>query len=166
MEKEFVKRQSCSFFGHRKISLNVEQVKNLERLIEELIVKYNVQYFLFGSRSEFDALCHKIVSQLKKKYPHIIRISYTSGSESCLLEIERKIVEALKIKESIEMAEELEEKYMSAVSSLGLRDKAMVLDCYLNGMPYWKIGMEYGFSEEGARKHLDRLIKKIAEKIK
>ncbi|MBQ7226540.1 MAG: hypothetical protein IJX02_08095 [Clostridia bacterium] len=83
-----------------------------------------------------------------------------------LLENERKIVEALKIKESIERAEELEEKYMSAVSSLGLRDKAMVLDCYLNGMPYWKIGMEYGFSEEGARKHLDRLIKKIAEKIK
>lgn len=30
--------------------------------------------FLFGSKSEFDDLCRKVVSLLKEKYPHIKRI--------------------------------------------------------------------------------------------
>ena len=34
----------------------------------------NVDTFLFGSKSRFDALCLEIVSEIKEKYPHIKRI--------------------------------------------------------------------------------------------
>lgn len=30
--------------------------------------------FLFGSKSQFDNLCHTIVTELKEKYPHIKRV--------------------------------------------------------------------------------------------
>ena len=70
---------------------------------------------------------------------------------------------ARRLKEEIAQSQELERKYMGAILTLDTSDKAMLLDCYINGMPYWKIAMEYGFSEEGARKHLDRLVKKIAK---
>jgi hypothetical protein len=32
-------------------------------------------------------------------------------------------------------------------------------------MPYWKIANEYGYSEEGARKHISALIGKIAAAV-
>ena len=45
--------------------------------------------FLFGSRSDFNSLCHAIVTELKEKYPHIQRRAYTCRSETCTLEKER-----------------------------------------------------------------------------
>lgn len=39
-----------------------------------LITKENVRLFYFGGFGEFDDLCHKIVSELKNKYPNIYRI--------------------------------------------------------------------------------------------
>ncbi|MBE5730414.1 MAG: hypothetical protein E7350_00490 [Clostridiales bacterium] len=80
----------CSFFGHRKIELTEELKQRTKKVIEDLITKHNVLIFLFGSRSDFDYLCHSIVTELKEKYPNIKRISYTCRSESCTLESERK----------------------------------------------------------------------------
>ena len=40
----------------------------LKNYIEDLIVNHNVNTFLFGSRSDFDFVCHKIVTELKEKY--------------------------------------------------------------------------------------------------
>ena len=42
--------------------------------IETLITYKKVHTFLFGSKSQFDDLCYKIVTELKEKYPHIKRI--------------------------------------------------------------------------------------------
>ena len=47
--------------------------------IENLIVNENVDTFLFGSKSQFDDLCHKVVTELKEKYPHIKRIYVRSA---------------------------------------------------------------------------------------
>ncbi len=33
-----------------------------------------IDTFLFGSKSEFDDLCHEVVSDLKEKYSHIKRV--------------------------------------------------------------------------------------------
>ena len=44
---------------------------------------------MFGSNSDFNSLCHAIVSELKEKYPHIQRRAYTCRSETCTLEKER-----------------------------------------------------------------------------
>ena len=62
----------------------------MEKTIENLVNKEGVTTFLFGSRSEFDTLCHSIVTDLKAKYPHIKRKAYTCRSETCTLENERE----------------------------------------------------------------------------
>ncbi len=65
---------TCCFFGHRKIDETEELKKRLCDVIANLIVKEAVNTFLFGSRSEFDELCHETVTQMKVTYPHIKRI--------------------------------------------------------------------------------------------
>lgn len=61
----------CCFIGHRKINITEELVLKLNDIIEHLIVKNNVQIFLFGSKSVFNDLCVKVVTSLKKKYDFI-----------------------------------------------------------------------------------------------
>ncbi|MBQ7798788.1 MAG: hypothetical protein IJ371_06675 [Clostridia bacterium] len=64
----------CCFIGHRKIEYSVELEQKLTELVENLIVKFNVGIFLFGSKSQFNDLCWDIVTKLKQKYPYIKRI--------------------------------------------------------------------------------------------
>ena len=51
-----------------------ELKEKLRVVIERLIVDENIDKFLFGSKSQFDDLCYDIVTEIKKKYPHIKRI--------------------------------------------------------------------------------------------
>ena len=76
---EDVKLYTCCFFGHRKISKTPELVERLAKTIESLITDSGVDTFYFGSKSEFDDLCHKVVTELKEKYPHIKRIYVRSS---------------------------------------------------------------------------------------
>ncbi len=67
-------KNTCCFFGHRKI-IETEALKTkLYEAIENLIIKENIDTFLFGSKSEFDDLCHIVVTKLKGKYSYIKRI--------------------------------------------------------------------------------------------
>ena len=59
----------CSFFGHRKIEITEELKEKVRAIVEDLIVNHNVLIFLFGSRSDFDYLCHLVVTELREKYP-------------------------------------------------------------------------------------------------
>ncbi len=69
-----MKRKTCCFLGHRKIEITDALRNKLYNVIKKLIVEENVNTFLFGSKSQFKDLCHKIVSELKIIYPHIKRI--------------------------------------------------------------------------------------------
>jgi len=71
-------KTSC-FFGHRKIDETEDLKVNLYKIIEDLIVNEKVDTFLFGSKSEFDDLCHKTVTDLKEKHPHIKRVYVRSA---------------------------------------------------------------------------------------
>ena len=71
--------KACCFFGHRKIDETPELIERLIREIEILIAEKEVSIFYFGSKSEFDDLCHKTVTELKEKYPHIKRIYVRSA---------------------------------------------------------------------------------------
>lgn len=71
-----MKSKTVCFIGHRKISLDETGEGRLKDIIEGLIVNENVRVFLFGSRSEFDDMCHEIVTDLREKYPFIERYSY------------------------------------------------------------------------------------------
>ena len=73
------KAYTCCFFGHRNIIQTDELRHKVYSVIEELIRDYNVHIFLFGSKSAFDDLCHKIATDLKEKYPHIKRIYLRSS---------------------------------------------------------------------------------------
>ncbi len=66
--------KTCCFIGHRKIDTTEDLEKRLYVIIEDLILNKDVNVFLFGSKSDFDDLCHKIISKLKEKYPYIKRI--------------------------------------------------------------------------------------------
>ena len=81
--------KTCSFFGHRTIEITEELKQKVKEIIEDLIVNHSVLTFLFGSRSDFDYLCHLVVTELKEKYPNIIRKCFTCRSETCTLESER-----------------------------------------------------------------------------
>ena len=74
MNRYDIKAHTCCFFGHRKIAETKELQNNLYEIIENLIISEKVDTFLFGSKSDFDKLCLKIVTALKEKYPHIKRI--------------------------------------------------------------------------------------------
>ena len=73
------KEKSCCFFGHRKIDETEELKNNLYEIIENLIANKKIDTFFFGSKSQFDDLCHKIVTELKEKYPHNKRIYIKSA---------------------------------------------------------------------------------------
>lgn len=75
----FDKEHCCCFFGHRKIAETEELRDNLYAVVENLIKDYEVDTFLFGSKSEFDDLCLNIVTDLKEKYPHIQRVYVRSA---------------------------------------------------------------------------------------
>ena len=68
------KLHTCCFFGHRKIEATDELVNRLKEIVEDLIMEKKVENFLFGSKSQFDKLSLQVVTELKKKYPHIRRI--------------------------------------------------------------------------------------------
>ena len=80
----------CSFFGHRKIKYSEDLKKKVETIIEDMIKRYGVTTFLFGSRSEFDDLCHHIVTELQKNNPQIKRIMYTCRSEYAVKKEEKE----------------------------------------------------------------------------
>lgn len=71
--------KACCFFGHRKINETPELTESLTREIEILITENEVSIFYFGSKSQFDDLCHKVTTELKEKYPHIKRVYVRSA---------------------------------------------------------------------------------------
>ena len=87
--------KACSFFGHRTIDETLVLVNRLRKEIVNLIENEGVRIFLFGSRSDFNELCHKIVSELREIYPDIQRRGYPCQSEVFVLEKNREITERI-----------------------------------------------------------------------
>ena len=71
----------CCFIGHRTIEQTDELLALLTDTIRRLILEEGVCYFLFGSRSAFDDLCHCIVTEFQQEFPNIVRVAYTRRSE-------------------------------------------------------------------------------------
>ena len=84
--------KTCCFIGHRKIDKSEAFSQKLERVIVGLIDE-GADTFLFGSRSEFDDLCHRIVTKLQKRYPQIKRIMYNCRGEAVLTKEEKEKAE-------------------------------------------------------------------------
>ncbi len=74
-------KTSCCFIGHRKITDKELVFVAVKRTVQRLILEKGVKTFHFGSKSEFDDICHLVVSELQNKYPDIVRINYNCKSE-------------------------------------------------------------------------------------
>ena len=61
----------CSFFGHSQVEKDI--YKRVEEIVENLVLK-GVNVFFFGGLGEFDDICYRVVSELKKKYTFIRRV--------------------------------------------------------------------------------------------
>lgn len=85
--------RSCSFIGHRKIEVTDNLKNHLYSLIEKLIVYFEVKYFLFGSKSQFNDLCYDIVMCLQSKYPSIITRFYNCSNEYGATKAEKTILD-------------------------------------------------------------------------
>ncbi len=128
-------KTSC-VIGHRNAEFNEIKIKKLTEFFENLIVDNNVEIFLFGSRSNFDFICHKIVTELKAKYSFIQRKCYTCRSETCTLESERtyweKVYSNFYKKEvqllGIEKEVEFKDKWISGKAGYVERNRAMIND--------------------------------------
>ena len=81
MSKPMSTENTACFFGHRKVSVTDDLKSRLYNEIENLVTTDGINTFLFGSKSQFDDLCYKIVSELKEKHPDIRRIYVRAESE-------------------------------------------------------------------------------------
>ena len=65
--------KTCSFFGHREITLTNELYAIVKTEIVNSVL-FGCRIFYFGGYGEFDRLCYSIVTELKKEYTDIKRI--------------------------------------------------------------------------------------------
>ncbi len=84
---------ACCFIGHRKIQRKELVFQKVKEVVEKLIVENGERVFYFGSKSEFDALCHKVVTEFQSSYPDITRINYNLRSEYVVKKEEREKLE-------------------------------------------------------------------------
>ena len=126
----------CCFIGHRKVEDKEAVAERVREVIEELITKKGVSVFSFGSKSEFNDLCHEIVTGFKEKYPEIERIVYTCRSEAFVSEDDRETLEKInkmitKYENKIlgfESEREFRGKYTAGRASYIERNQAMIDD--------------------------------------
>ena len=113
-------------------------------------------------------LYNRSVSKLKElKTTHEMRIKMLermgeSEKAKEIIEREKTLVSSLDFATKIDKALSLEEKYMGIITALEPLERDIIIDTYINGLPYWKIGLEIGYSEEGVRKKVSKIIKGIA----
>lgn len=109
---------------------------------------------------------HSIEAFMTMKDKHEKRLEYLSGllPSKEVDEEKKRIEELLKridIQGYIVRATSLEEKYMAAIDKLDPLDKKIIVDGYINGRAYFKIGRDIGYTEAGIRKRLDKIFKQI-----
>lgn len=113
---------------------------------------------------------HSIEALMTMKDKHEKRLEYLSGlpPSEAVEEEKRKIVsllERIDIQGYIARATALEERYMAAIDKLDPLDKKILIDGYINGKAYYKIGWEIGFSTQGVQNRISIIIKKIASML-
>ncbi len=130
----FKLENSVCFIGHRKINTTDELKQKVRNTVTQLIENEGIVNFIFGSRSEFNSLCHDIVTQLQEKYPNIKRIVFTCRHEFAILKESKAEIERIhevihKEKCSFEDYDEEYEhptKYSSGRANYVERNQAMI----------------------------------------
>lgn len=83
-----------------------------------------------------------------------------SAEEECRI---RRIIDGLRIDESMRRSHEIEEKYIPAIQKLDRLDQIIVIEGIINGKAYWKIGRDIGYTEAGIKKRMQSIYIHLAE---
>lgn len=115
-------------------------------------------------------LTHSIEAYLEMEKRHKARLELLKTipkQETSFLEIDKieKILKSINVKKHIEQASMLEEKYMKAIDKLDPLDKTIIIEGYINGKAYWKLGKEIGYSTTGIQNRINVIIKQIAKNL-
>ena len=117
--------------------------------------------------------------RLLRKITHSIEVSLTvEKRHKERLEVLRKQQQTEEVKQNIadieavlatldtakyiQRATELELRYIEAINKLDPLDKTIILDGYVNGKAYWKIGRDIGYTEVGVQKRVNKIIEILA----
>lgn len=115
-------------------------------------------------------LAHSIEVFLLVKERHEKRLAWlkerpqTNEVKSDIDQIE-KILANLDIERYISRATAIEAKYMETINKLEPFDRTIILDGYINGKAYWKIGRDIGYTEAGIQKRVNKIIEILAKLI-
>lgn len=112
-------------------------------------------------------LTHSIDAALTYKETRERRLNYlkcVKHSPGTVVVIKRleKSIEGMNIEDSIKRAGDIEEMYLDAIDKLEPVEKAVIIEGYINGKAYWKIGREIGYTEAGVRKKINKAIDKLS----
>ena len=115
-------------------------------------------------------ITHSVEVALQVKERHERRLSYLEREKPSEENIEeaqkiRKNLASLRIDDIIKEATTLESPYMEAISKLEPLDRTIILDGYINGKAYWKIGRDIGYTEVGIQKRVNKIIEILANLI-
>lgn len=112
-------------------------------------------------------ITHSITVALECKQNHERRLEVLRNgrqTQEATEEIKKleEVLGSLHIEENIKKATALESLYMEAIDKLEGFDKIIIIDGYINGKAYWKIGRDIGYTEVGIRKRVEKAIEKLA----
>ena len=112
-------------------------------------------------------ITHSITVALECKQNHERRLEVLRNgrqTQEVAEEIKKleEVLGSLHIEENIKKATALESLYMEAIDKLEGFDKIIIIDGYINGKAYWKIGRDIGYTEAGIRKRVEKAIEKLA----
>jgi len=116
-------------------------------------------------------ITHGIEVSMRVKEMHEKRLVYLRALSPSTADAEEeaekicKNLSVLRIEDSIKEATALESLYMDAISKLDPLDRTIILDGYINGKPYWKIGRDIGYTERGVQKRIGAIIEKLAKML-
>jgi len=110
--------------------------EKIRKTVKQLITEENVIYFLFGSRSNFDSLCHDVVTEQQEAYPCIQRVAYTCQHECATMKedkAEKEQIWSSILKRPMRIKDydaeyEHPTKYTSGKASYVERNQAMIND--------------------------------------
>ncbi len=112
-------------------------------------------------------ITHSIEVALQVKERHekrleVLRQSNQSSERDAEIGKIEKVLAALHIDDNIKRATEIELRYVDAIDKLEPLDKVIVLDGYINGKAYWKIGRDIGYTEVGVQKRIKKVFERLA----
>ena len=172
MESDVRKLKKCSFIGHRTVDDSKQVASILKESITALIEKQGVNTFLFGSRSEFNDICHQVVTELREQYPALTRIAYTCRSEWACMESEReenergfsKIMNKEISLKGYEGEVEFDKKYEAGRASYIERNQAMINDSDVCIFYYNDTYKPKGSGKSGTKIAYEYAVKKAQKK--